>query len=92
MQTTQRLFKTVDDEEDHEDLAKDLDNLDNWARLWQMRFNLGKCKVLHLGSRNPSYDCNMGDLTLEAASEERDLGVIIDEKLKLLFDVYLIIC
>ena len=71
---------------------KIFDNLDNWARLWQMRFNLGKCKVLHLGSRNPSYDCNMGDLTLEAASEERDLGVIIDEKLKLLFDVYLIIC
>ena len=43
---------------------------------------MGKCKVLHLGSRNPHYDYNMGDLILEAATEEKDLGVIIDEKLK----------
>ena len=42
-----KIFKTVDNEEDHQDLAKDLDNLENWARLWQMRFNVGKCKVLH---------------------------------------------
>ena len=71
------ILKTVDNEEDHQDLAKYLDNLENWARLWQMRFN-----VLHLGSRNPRYDYNLGDLILEAATEEKDLGVIIDEKLK----------
>ena len=49
-----------------------------------MIFNVGKCKELHLGSRNPRYDYNkiMGDLILEAATEEKDLGVIIDEKLK----------
>ena len=76
------IFKTVKNEEDHQDLAKDLDNLENWARLWQMRFNVGKCKVLHLGRRNPRYEYNMGDLTLETATEEKDLGVIIDEKLK----------
>ena len=86
------IFKTVENEEDHEDLANDLDNLEKWARLWQMRFNVGKCKVLHLGSTNPCYEYIMGDLTLEAATEEKDLGVIIDEKLKLLFNVYLIIC
>ena len=75
-----KIFKTVENEGDHQDLAKDLDNLENWARLWQMRFNMGKCKVLHLGRRNPRYQYNMEDLTLEAAAE--DLGVIIDEKLK----------
>ena len=47
-----------------------------------MKFNVGKCKVLHLGRRNPRYEYNMGDLTLETATEEKDLGVIIDEKLK----------
>ena len=60
------IFKN--EEEDHQDLAKDLDNLENWARLWQMRFNVGKCKVLHLGRRNPHYEYNMGDLTLETAT------------------------
>ena len=38
--------------------------------------------MLHLGRRNPHYEYNMGDLTLETATEENDLGVIIDEKLK----------
>ena len=38
--------------------------------------------MLHFGSRNPRYEYNMGNLTLEAATEEKDLGVIIDEKLK----------
>ena len=36
-----KIFKTVKNEEDHQDLAKDLDNLENWERLWQMRFNQG---------------------------------------------------
>ena len=76
------IFKTVKNEDDHQDLANDLDNLENWARLWQMRFNVGKCKVLHLGRRNPRYEYNMGDRTLETATEENDLGVIIDDKLK----------
>ena len=43
---------------------------------------MGKYKVLHLGSRNPGYEYNMGDLSLEAATDEKDPGVIIDEKLK----------
>ena len=49
---------------------------------WQMKFNVGKCKVLHLGRRNPRYEYNMGDRTLETATEEKDMGVIIDEKLQ----------
>ena len=77
-----KIFKTVKNEEDHQNLGKNLDNLDNWARLWQMEFNVGKCKVLHLGRRNPRYEYNMGDRTLETATKEKDLGVIIDEKLK----------
>ena len=28
-----KIFKTVKNEEDHQDLAKKLDNLENWARL-----------------------------------------------------------
>ena len=58
-----KIFKTVKNEEDHQDLVKDLDNLENWAtRLWQMRFNVGKCKVLHLGRRNPHYEYGISDI------------------------------
>ena len=26
-----KIFKTVENEEDHQELAKDMDNLENWA-------------------------------------------------------------
>ena len=38
------IFKTVDNEEDHQDLANDSDYLENWARLWQMKFYVGHVK------------------------------------------------
>ena len=59
-----KIFKTVENEEDHQDRAKYFDNLENWARLWQMRFNVGKGKVLHLGSRNPRYEYNKSRLDM----------------------------
>ena len=79
-----KIFKTVKNEEYHQDLAKDLDNLENWARLWQMRFltwgNVKCCTSVE--QTHARYEYNMGDLTLETATEEMDLGVILDDKLK----------
>ena len=68
------------------DLQEDLDNLQNWAITWKMKFNADKCKVLHLGNQNPRYEYRMCDTCLEAVIEEKDLGVIVDEKLK--FDTH----
>jgi hypothetical protein len=52
----------------------------------QMKFHPEKCKVLHLGSNNPnlSYGMTKPDGTahkLEPVSEEKDLGITIDDKL-----------
>ena len=74
-----QIFKTVKNEEDHQDLAKDLDNLENWARLWQMRFlTWGHVKCCtSVEETHARYEYSMGDMTLETATEENDLGVII---------------
>ena len=53
----------------------------NWAETWQMKFNIAKCKVLHVGNKNIWQDYFMGGIKLECAQVEKDLGVMVDENL-----------
>lgn len=46
-----------------------------------MRFNKSKRRVLHLGRNNRMYQYRLGDDLLERSSEEKDLGVLVDDRL-----------
>ena len=50
-----KLFRSVDvrDEEKNKSLQKDINALVDWSSKWQLPFNVGKCKCLHIGSTNP---------------------------------------
>ena len=65
----------------NEILQKDLDTIREWAIKWKMEFNVDKCKIMHLGKRNPRHTYNMGGTNLAVSTEERDLGVLIDDQL-----------
>jgi hypothetical protein len=72
----------INSDEDRRSLQAALDGLVNWSVTWGMRFNIKKCKVMHLGRRNNNYDYEMAGQKLDKTREEKDLGVIISDNLK----------
>jgi len=62
-------------------IQRDLDRQENWAERNLMKFNKGKSRVLHLRRNNPMHQYRFGADLLESRSVERNLGVVVDDKL-----------
>ena len=48
---------------------------------WQLGFNVGKCKVLHIGSNQHNRQYRHGEDFIVVSDVERDVGILIDNKL-----------
>lgn len=80
-----KVWKKIREPGDASGLQDDLDQLQKWSDEWLLKFNTGKCKVMHVGHKNPTkyylYE-NGIPVELQETKEEKDLGIIVTHDLK----------
>ena len=81
-----KIYGSISTVEHVQEVQVSIDQSEMWAEIWEMFFNLKKCKHLHTGSRyQPTmYTVKSGQeqIEIEKVSSEKDLGVIMDKALK----------
>ena len=77
-----KLFTKTKEIGDKHNLQDDIDKLVKWSEKWQMLFNFGKCKCLHIGPGNASMNYEMGGTILSKTGKEKDLGVTMNANMK----------
>jgi Reverse transcriptase (RNA-dependent DNA polymerase) len=77
-----KMYGRVGTKEGVDTLTRDLEALNVWSDKWQMSFNVEKCKVMHFSKNNAEDEYKMSERELAEITEEKDLGVIICNDLK----------
>ena len=60
-----KIFRSIGSDKDVNTLQDDICKLTEWSAKWQLPFNVGKCKSLHIGKQNPRHVYEMNGRKLE---------------------------
>ena len=77
-----KLYGVVTNTAQAESMQQDLSGLIRCTSQWQMKFNVDKCSVMHIGTRNIQYTYKMNGQVLQQVDAQSDLGVVIRKDLK----------
>ena len=81
-----KLYRMMTTDLDCLSLQQDIVNVVEWASKWQLKFHPKKCKTMRIGDKYPMHHYTMtaedGTIVqLEETVMEKDLGVVVDNKL-----------
>ena len=78
-----KFFRQITSPEDTSIMQKDLDTLLEWSKIWLLKFHPDKCVTLRLSlHKQENHTYYLGDDQLKNVEEVKDLGIIVDYKLK----------
>ena len=64
-----KIFRSIRTVNDIGVLQNDLDKLSEWSERWQLPFNIGKCKSMHVGKKNKQRIYEMNGQRLDQVKE-----------------------
>ena len=76
------LYRKTKEIGDKQNIQDDIDKLVRWSDKWQMLFNFGKCKCLHIWPGNTGMNYEMGGTILSKTVKEKVLGVTMNANMK----------
>ena len=79
-----KIFRRIASCDDALILQSDINSMEEWAKEWQLKFNLDKCHILTLGKFHNimhTHRYSIYSNEIEHVFEEKDLGVILDSDL-----------
>ena len=84
-----KLYTRSDQGKATDELQEDLKKLEDWSNRWLLKFHPQKCNVIKFGRKKSEAEyymtggCNRAStiLKLTESEEEKDLGVVVDNKL-----------
>ena len=63
-----KVGNCIQSDSDIESLQQCINDMFNWSDIWDMQFNIQKCKVMHLGQHNPCNAYTMNSTPLSAVN------------------------
>ena len=76
-----KMYGEIKDENDNTKIQQDINQMEQWSDRWLLKFHPDKCKVMTIGTED-QHVYTMNNQPLQHTDEEKDLGVVIDSKLK----------
>ena len=72
----------VDTEEEIEEIEEDMNKLQKWSEINDMKFSTDECSVMHCGTNNRKNWYKLYGTILRETNSEKELGVIVDKDTK----------